>query len=108
MNDDDDTINDHYRVSPFFSFLPQIAGIEGDEELTAETTLANWDRTLGINLTGTFLCCKHEIPLLLESGGGSIVNCSSVAGKIGHPHLPAYVASKHGVIGLTKYGDGRF
>ena len=78
------------------------AGIDGDIAPFLDCTVANWDRIIGVNLTGTFLCCKHEIPLMMEGGGGCIVNCSSVAGKIGHPLLPAYCASKHGIMGLTK------
>jgi NAD(P)-dependent dehydrogenase (short-subunit alcohol dehydrogenase family) len=94
------------------------AGIEGKLSGIAECSVENFDRTLAVNLRGTFLCCKYEIPLMLENSEpspsphngeegkvglkGSIVNCSSVAGKIGHPLLPAYAASKHGVLGLTK------
>ena len=78
------------------------AGIEGAQVPTAESTEDNWDRVLGINLKGVWLCMKHEIPLLLETGGGSIVNVSSIAGIVGFPNIPAYVASKHGMNGLTK------
>lgn len=78
------------------------AGVDGEMANTVECTLANWERTIGINLTGVFLCCKYEIPLMLENGGGAIVNCSSVLGKEGFATLPAYAASKHGVIGFTK------
>lgn len=78
------------------------AGIEGTPASTELCTLENWDRTLEVNLRGTFLCMREEIPLLRESGGGSIVNCSSIAGLVGFEGLPAYVASKHAVIGLTR------
>jgi len=62
-----------------------------------------WDRILAVNLTGVMLCMKHEIPEMLKRDHGTaIVNCASTAGLIATPHLPAYVASKHGVIGLTK------
>lgn len=57
---------------------------------------------LGINLTGVFLCMKHEIPRMLETGGGSIVNVASILGLVGFANAPAYTAAKHGVIGLTK------
>jgi NAD(P)-dependent dehydrogenase (short-subunit alcohol dehydrogenase family) len=65
-------------------------------------TEENWDRTIGINLKGVFLCCKYEIPEMLKVGGGAIVNTSSVAGLVGFGGIPAYTASKHGVAGLTK------
>ncbi len=61
-----------------------------------------WDQVLGVNLKGVFLSMKYEIPAILQSGGGAIVNMSSVAGQIGGVAGAAYYASKHGVIGLTK------
>jgi NAD(P)-dependent dehydrogenase (short-subunit alcohol dehydrogenase family) len=60
------------------------------------------DKTIAINLKGIWLCMQHEITEMLIQGKGTIVNCSSVAGLVGFEGLPAYVASKHGVIGLTK------
>jgi NAD(P)-dependent dehydrogenase (short-subunit alcohol dehydrogenase family) len=78
------------------------AGIEGANAVTHECTEENWDKTIGINLKGVWLCMKHEIPLMLKQGKGAIVNVASVAGLIGFPGLPAYVASKHAIIGLTK------
>ena len=78
------------------------AGIEGDMAPTAECTEANWDRTIAINLKGVWLCMRYEIPQMLEQGGGVIVNTSSVAGLVGFVNLPAYVATKHGVAGLTR------
>ena len=78
------------------------AGIEGTPALTHECTPENWHRTLAVNLNGVWSCMRHEIPVMLERGGGSIVNCSSVAGLVGFPSSPAYVASKHAVVGLTK------
>lgn len=78
------------------------AGIEGEQGFTADCSTENWDRVLNINLKGIYLCMKYEIPQMLKNGGGAIVNCSSVAGLVGFPGLPAYVASKHGVVGLTK------
>ncbi len=78
------------------------AGIEGEIRQTAECSEENWDRTLAINLKGVWLCMKYEIPVMLKQGGGAIVNTASVAGLVGFQGLPAYVASKHGVAGLTK------
>jgi NAD(P)-dependent dehydrogenase (short-subunit alcohol dehydrogenase family) len=78
------------------------AGIEGDPAPLSECPRENWDRTLAVNLTGVFSCLQAEIPALRDSGGGSIVNCASIAGLNGFAGLAAYVASKHGVNGLTK------
>lgn len=78
------------------------AGIEGQPAPLAECPRENWDRTLAVNLTGVFSCLQAEIPAIRDSGGGSIVNCASIAGLNGFPQLAAYVASKHGVNGLTK------
>lgn len=77
------------------------AGIEGEQGLTTDGSEENFDRVIATNLKGVWLCLKHEIPRMRESGG-AIVNLSSIAGLIGFPGLPAYVASKHGVAGLTK------
>jgi len=78
------------------------AGIEGISASTVECAEETWEQTIDINLKGVWLCMKHEIPEILKSGGGSIVNCASIAGLVGFPGMPAYVASKHGVLGLTK------
>ena len=78
------------------------AGIEGVPAITHLCTTANWQRTLAVNLTGVWSCMRHEIPAMLQRGGGSIVNCASVAGLVGFESIPAYTASKHGVVGLTK------
>jgi 2,5-dichloro-2,5-cyclohexadiene-1,4-diol dehydrogenase 1 len=77
------------------------AGIGPQSELHT-TTAEEWNRTLGVNLTGVFYCLKHEIAHLLEHGGGSIVNTSSLAGHKAVPGMPAYVTSKHGIVGLTR------
>lgn len=78
------------------------AGIEGEQAPTGQGTEENWDRVIDINLKGVWLSMKEEIPAMLKRGGGVIVNMSSVAGRVGFQNLPAYVASKHGVLGLTK------
>jgi len=78
------------------------AGIEGDLANTVDCTEENWDRTVAINLKGVWLCMKYEIPVMLEHGGGAIVNCASVAGLVGFRNLPAYCASKGGVVELTR------
>jgi NAD(P)-dependent dehydrogenase (short-subunit alcohol dehydrogenase family) len=78
------------------------AGIEYKIQPAAEVTEAEWDRIMDIDLRGVFLCMKYEIPLMLKQGGGAIVNTSSGAGVKGFKGGAAYVAAKHGVIGLTK------
>jgi len=79
------------------------AGISGGgRALTAEYLEETWQRVLAVNLTGVWLCMKYEIPQMLSQGSGAIVNTASVAGLIGARGLAAYVASKHGVVGLTK------
>ena len=78
------------------------AGVEGDVAPLTEQTEANYDAVMDVNVKGVWLSMKYEIPRMLERGGGSIVNCSSVAGLIGFPNMAPYFASKHAVIGLTK------
>lgn len=79
------------------------AGIDGDHgRKTAEGTLENWNRVIAVVLTGTWSCMRYEIPAIIASGGGAIVNCSSVAGLRAAPTVSAYTAAKHGVVGLTR------
>lgn len=78
------------------------AGIEGASAPTHEVTEENFDKVIGVNLKGVWLCMKYQIPHMLRQGKGAIVNCSSIAGIIGFPNIPTYTASKHAVIGLTK------
>ena len=78
------------------------AGIQGEIKQTAECSEENWHRIIAINLTGVWLCMKHEIPYMLKQGGGAIVNTASNFGLVGSIGMPAYAASKHGVLGLTK------
>lgn len=67
-----------------------------------DTTLATWNATLAVNLTGAFLCSRQVLPAMLAAGRGRIVNIASTAGLRGVPHVAAYSASKHGLIGLTR------
>lgn len=78
------------------------AGIEGAMAPTAECTEGNWDRVIAVNLKGVWLCMKYEIPEMQKRGGGAIVNMASVAGLVGFGGLPAYCASKGGIVQLTK------
>jgi NAD(P)-dependent dehydrogenase (short-subunit alcohol dehydrogenase family) len=78
------------------------AGIEGEQGTIHESSNDNWEKVIGINLTGAYYCMKHQIPEMLKTGGGSIVNNASIAGLVGFNAIPAYVASKHALVGLTK------
>ena len=78
------------------------AGIEGLPARTADTSEADFDRIMAINVKGVWLCMKHEIQRMITQGGGVIVNMASVAGLVGAHSLPVYAASKHAVVGLTK------
>ena len=88
----------HGRIDAAFN----AAGIDGIAAPTVEAPLDNWDRIMAVNLRGLWLCLRQEIAQMLKQGAGAIVNCASSAGLIGVPGLSAYVASKHGVVGLTK------
>lgn len=78
------------------------AGIEGSPAPTHECTEENFDKVIAVNLRGVWYCMKYEIPEILKQSKGAIVNNASIAGLVGFANSPAYVASKHGVIGLTK------
>ena len=78
------------------------AGISGVMAPTADYPEEMWDRIMATNLKGVWLCMKQEIQQMLKQGGGSIVNTASAAGLVGVAMAPAYVAAKHGVVGLTK------
>ncbi|MEI8050196.1 MAG: SDR family NAD(P)-dependent oxidoreductase [Actinomycetes bacterium] len=82
------------------SVVCNVAGVGGFAH-THEQTMESWNRIIGVNLTGTFLVCKHTIPSLLD-GGGVIINVSSTAGVMGQPYSAAYCASKGGVSMMTK------
>lgn len=78
------------------------AGIGGPPALTGEYPLDGWRSVMNVNLDGVFYCMRYEIPAILASGGGSIVNMSSILGSVAFASAPAYVAAKHGVVGLTR------
>lgn len=78
------------------------AGIEGPSAPLAAVDPDDWARVIAVNLTGVWHCMRHEIPAMRAFGGGAIVNCASIAGLVGFPGAAPYVASKHGVIGLTR------
>jgi NAD(P)-dependent dehydrogenase (short-subunit alcohol dehydrogenase family) len=78
------------------------AGIGGPLSPVGEYPVEGWDKVIGINLSGVFYGLRYQIPAMLKSGGGSIVNIASILGKVGSRGSCAYVAAKHGVIGLTE------
>lgn len=78
------------------------AGIGGPAFLTGEYPLDGWANVIGINLTGVFYGMRYQIPEMLKAGGGSIVNIASILGQVGFATASAYVAAKHGVVGLSK------
>lgn len=78
------------------------AGIGGAQAPTGEHPIADWQRVIDVNLNGVFYGLRYEIPAMLDSGGGAIVNMASILGSVGFANAPAYVAAKHGVVGLTK------
>jgi NAD(P)-dependent dehydrogenase (short-subunit alcohol dehydrogenase family) len=78
------------------------AGVGGDMLPSHQREESMWDLVMNVNLKGVWLCLKYEVPAMLATGGGSIVNIASAAGLIGFRYASAYSASKHGVIGLTR------
>lgn len=78
------------------------AGIEEEHMRLADCSEATFDRIMGINVKGVWMCLKYQLAQMLRQGGGAIVNTASVAGLVGAPKMAAYSASKHAVIGLTK------
>ena len=93
------TVSTYGRLDAAFN----AAGIDGDAGvMTGDCSLSNWDRVIGVNLTGVWYCMRHQISEMLKNGGGAIVNCASTAGIRGAAYCGVYSASKHGVVGLTK------
>lgn len=78
------------------------AGIGGPAAPTGEYPIDGWEQVIAINLSGVFYCMRYQIPEMLKAGGGVIVNMASILGTVGYAQSPAYVAAKHGVVGLTK------
>ena len=78
------------------------AGIGGTQAKTIDTPLDMWEQVMAVNASGVFYCLKTQIPIMLQQGGGVIVNTASIAGLRGLPKSIAYSASKHAVVGMTK------
>ncbi|GAB3968263.1 SDR family oxidoreductase [Actinoallomurus acanthiterrae] len=83
-------------------FAVNNAGLASHHRQLDQMTLDEFERVVHVNLAGTFLCMKYELPLLRRRGGGAIVNVASNGGLYAIPTAPAYVAAKHGIVGLTK------
>src|SRR5437660_5127301 len=95
-------IDKYGRIDCFFNN----AGIEGKLAHTAEYDEAVFDAVIGVNVKGVFLGLRHVLPQMIRQKSGAVVNTASVAGLVATPGMPAYVASKHAVIGLTKTAAG--
>jgi 3-oxoacyl-[acyl-carrier protein] reductase len=78
------------------------AGITGPAKPVWDYSPEEWSRVISVDLLGVFLCCRATVPVMLQQGGGRIVNIASIAGKEGNPNMSAYSAAKAGVIGFTK------
>jgi len=78
------------------------AGVGGPLALTGEYPIEGWEKVISINLSGVFYGMRYQIPAMLRGGGGAIVNVGSILSQVGFRSAPAYVAAKHGVVGLTK------
>ena len=78
------------------------AGVSGEQNPTVDQSIEGWQRVISINLSGVFYCMKYQIPAMLKTGSGSIVNMASILGQVGFAGASGYVAAKHGVVGLTK------
>lgn len=78
------------------------AGIGGATAPVGEYPIESWDKVISVNLSGVFYGMRYQIPAMLKAGGGAIVNIASILGQVGFENSSAYVAAKHGVVGLTK------
>ncbi|MFE2378574.1 SDR family NAD(P)-dependent oxidoreductase [Streptomyces sp. NPDC059398] len=83
-------------------FAVNSAGVPSHNRVLTDMTLQEWEHVLRVNVIGTWLCMKYELPALQQRGGGAIVNVASNGGLYAIPAAPAYVAGKHGVVGLSK------
>lgn len=78
------------------------AGIGGESFPMQELPKASWDKVLGVNLTGPWLCMREQLKVMLDQGSGSIINVASILGVVGYENASAYVAAKHGLVGITR------
>ena len=80
------------------------AGIGGETNPIGDMSIEAWNKVIAVNLSSVFYCMKYQIQQMLQNGGGAIINNSSILGQVGFANSAAYVAAKHGVVGLTKNG----
>lgn len=100
--DNEMLVNEALRHFGSLDIAVNNAGIGGPTAPTGEYPIEGWDKVIAINLSGVFYGMRYQIPAMLKSGGGSIVNIASILGQVGFANSPAYVAAKHGVVGLTQ------
>ncbi len=102
--DGDRTVKEAINAFKKLDIAVNNAGIGGEQQMIGEQEIENWDKVIAINLSGVFYGMRYQIPAMLKNKGGSIINVSSILGQVGFATSSAYVAAKHGVVGLTKNG----
>lgn len=98
----EDMVQEALKIDNQIDILVNNSGIAGPIKYIEDISIAEWDQTMAINLRGTYLCCKHVIPIMKNQKKGSIVNIASITGKCPLHQRTPYAASKMGVIGLTR------
>lgn len=96
------TVNAALKEFGHLNIAVNNAGIAGPPALTGDYPLDGWDKVIAVNLSGVFQGMRYQIPAMLKAGGGSIINMASILGQVGFAMSSAYVAAKHGVVGLSK------
>jgi len=91
-----------YKLNGRLDIAFNNAGISGESAAVADMSIEGWNRVIAVNLSSIFYCMKYQIPAMLKTGKGSIINMSSILGQAGFANAAGYVAAKHGVVGLTK------
>lgn len=100
--DNENMVNEAVRRFGSLHIAVNNAGIGGASTPLGEYPLDSWEKVIAVNLSGVFYGMRYQIPALLKAGGGAIVNISSILGQVGFANSAAYVAAKHGVVGLTQ------
>ncbi|WP_341838573.1 SDR family oxidoreductase [Chitinophaga pollutisoli] len=95
-------VNETLRHYGRLDYACNNAGIGGEANPVGDMSVKGWDTVIAVNLSSVFYCMKYQLPAILKSGGGAIVNMASILGQVGFPHSAGYVAAKHGVVGLTQ------